>query len=135
MNSITSQKLQWVRADDGIIGGVCLQLARQISADPWVVRLIWLAASVFLGIGFGVYLLCLLALPRTDKLEKAYDKKILGVCARLARRGNVEVGLVRLMALMVLVSTAGLALIAYFLLHLVLPQNTSGEPGPTRSLF
>ncbi len=124
---IENSNLKWVRAEDGIIGGVCLGFSRQMNVDPWLIRLVWLAALLIFGTGVLAYILCVLALPRTDRLETAYDKKVLGVCARLARRGNTEVGLIRLLALIILVVTGGLAVIAYFILHFTLPENGQGS--------
>lgn len=129
-NSLT-QSLKWVRAEDGIIGGVCLGLARQMNVDPWMVRLAWLTALLIFGTGVLAYLLCVLAFPRTDRLSSAYDKKILGVCARIAKRSNTEVGLVRLLALLLLIVTGGLAVVGYFVFHLTL--SIEGEK--TRSLL
>jgi phage shock protein C len=123
------QSLKWVRAEDGIIGGVCLALARQLKVEVLWVRIIWLLSFLIFGTGALIYLLCVLALPRTDQLDHAMDKKILGVCTRLAQRSDMEVGLIRLLALLFLVSSFGAALIAYVVLHLLLqPQDGTEKP-------
>jgi phage shock protein PspC (stress-responsive transcriptional regulator) len=120
--------MRWVRSENGIIGGVCTNIAQQLGVDVWMVRLLWIAAVVLAGTGVLAYILCLIALPRTDKLDKAYDRKILGVCARIAKKGNIEVGLVRLLALLLLLGSAGLATIGYVVIHFTLPE---GEVTPT----
>ena len=127
-----STQLVWVRSEDGIIGGVCQSFARQLNLDPWLIRLAWLLSLCALGTGFLVYILCVIALPRTDRLEKANEKMVLGVCTRLARRENLELGLVRLIALVLLVISFGIAFAGYLILHFILPMNPSGEVFPAR---
>lgn len=126
---------RWARAEDGIIGGVCLGLARQLQVDPWIVRILWLLAVLFFGTGVLAYFICVFALPRTDRLNKAYDRKILGVCSRVARRTNIEVGLVRLLALAFLVTTCGAALLAYVVLHFLLKDSYIRTETSSRSLI
>ncbi len=51
---------------DRMLGGVCGGIAAYFSIDPTVIRLFWVIASIFLGMGFGgvvAYLLCLLVIP------------------------------------------------------------------------
>ena len=125
----TQQPLQWrwVRADDGIIGGVCLGLARQFDLNPWVLRVILLASALlFFGSGLLFYIACLISFPRSDRMDQAHDKMVLGVCARIGKRGDVEVGLARLIALFLLFTTLGTAIVGYIVLHYVLaPTNKS----------
>lgn len=129
---ITETNLKWVRADDGIIGGVCLGLARQLGVDPWIVRIAWLFSICFMGTGFLAYILCLIALPRTDRLEKANEKMVLGVCLRLAKRESIEIGLTRLIALILLVVSCGTAIIGYCLLYFFLPTSTADGSASNR---
>lgn len=49
-----------------MLSGVCGGIAVYFSIDPTVIRLFWVIASIFLGMGFGgllAYLLCLLVIP------------------------------------------------------------------------
>jgi phage shock protein PspC (stress-responsive transcriptional regulator) len=51
---------------DRMLGGVCGGIAAYFSIDPTVIRLFWVIASIFLGMGFGgllAYLLCMLVIP------------------------------------------------------------------------
>src|SRR3712207_5301364 len=90
------QNPKWVRSQYGIIAGVCEGIGRTFDIDPWIVRLVWIVSVLFLGTGLLFYLICALALPRQDRWVEAQDKKILGVCARISRSADMEVGLVRL---------------------------------------
>lgn len=136
MTPATTTNLKWVRAEDGIIGGICLQLARQLNVDPWLVRTAWLMTICVFGTGLIAYIALIIALPRTDRLDKANEKMVLGVCVRLAQRGELEVGLARLMALLLLVISCGAVIVGYFALHFLLPKIAPGQTLPqSKSLF
>tara|TARA_B110001454_G_scaffold155806_1_gene145104 strand:- start:12864 stop:13274 length:411 start_codon:yes stop_codon:yes gene_type:complete len=136
MTPATTSNLKWVRAEDGIIGGICLQLARELNLDPWLVRAVWLMTVCVLGTGLLAYVALIIALPRTDRLDKANEKMVLGVCVRLAQRGDLEVGLARLIALLLLVISCGAVILGYFVLHFLLPKATPGQTTPpSKSLF
>jgi phage shock protein C len=127
---------KWVRAEDGIIGGVCLSLARELHVEPWLVRAAWLMSLMFLGTGLLAYIICVIALPRTDRLAQAKEPMIMGVCLRLAKRSNLEIGLVRLIALTSLFVSLGGAIIGYLVLHVILPESsTNGEPSARKSII
>ena len=117
-------KLFWTRASDGIIGGVCKGLADQFQVEPWLVRLMWLIAVLFLGLGLGAYLICWIAFPRRDLLEQEGPKKmIMGVCVRLHQRGDMELGLARMLWILLLLGTGGTAVVGYVVLHFLLPKD------------
>ncbi len=122
-NNSEQTSWKWVRAQDGILGGVCLGLSRQFDLNPWLVRILLLCSVFFFGSGIVLYIACLVSFPRSDRMDKAHDKMILGVCARIGKRGDVEVGLARLIALFLLGSTMGAAIIGYIVLHFVLTPN------------
>jgi phage shock protein PspC (stress-responsive transcriptional regulator) len=127
---------KWVRAEDGIIGGVCLSLARELQVEPWLVRAAWLMSLMFLGTGLVAYIICVIALPRTDRLPEANETMIMGVCIRLAKRSNLEIGLVRLLALTSLFVSLGGAIIGYIVLHFMLhDSSTNGEPSTRKSII
>ena len=123
MIDLAQKNWHWIRAEDGVLGGVCLGMARQFDLSPLLVRIVWLMSVMFFGTGLALYVACLIAFPRSDKLDHAHDKMIMGVCARIGQRGDIEVGLARLIALFLLCSTFGAALIGYIVLHFVLNQN------------
>lgn len=136
MTPITTTNLKWVRADDGIIGGICLQLARQINLDPWLVRVAWLMTVCVFGTGLLAYVALIIALPRTDRLDKANQPMVLGVCVRLAQRGGLEIGLARLVTLLLLVISCGAVIVGYFALHFLLPKTPADQSLPqSKSLF
>jgi phage shock protein PspC (stress-responsive transcriptional regulator) len=56
------------------------------------------------------------------------DRWLLGLCAGFARRFGAPVWLVRLVAVLSVIVTVGLSVIAYLLLAMVVPE-ASGEPG------
>lgn len=126
MNPVSQKNRHWIRAEDGILGGVCLGIARQFDLSPLLVRIVWLMSIMFFGTGLALYIACIIAFPRSDKLDQAHDKMILGVCARIGARGDIEVGLARLIAIFLLCTTFGAALVGYIVLHFVLnPENKS----------
>lgn len=129
---MTNSTAKWVRAEDGIIGGVCLSLARELQLDPWLVRVAWLMSVFVLGTGILAYVACVIALPRTDRLEAANESMILGVCLRLSKRQNMDIGLMRLLAIVTLFVSCGGAIFGYILLHFFVPDSASNNEIPPR---
>lgn len=121
------KNLRWVRSTtDKYVAGVAGGLARELNMAPWVMRLLWiLAALCTFGFVLLLYVCCVIALPREDRTEKAREKMILGVCSRIDARGDIEVGLARLIAIVLLLSTGGAAIIGYIVLHFVLDAKVS----------
>jgi phage shock protein C len=114
---------QWSRSVDGILAGVCKSIARRCDVDVMLVRIAWIFAVLFFGIGLGAYIVLAIGLPREDKLAEAYEPRLLGVCSRFARRFHLDVGLTRVGFLTVLVCSGGLIVLGYFILHFILPKN------------
>ncbi len=48
---------------DRVLGGVCGGIAEYLGIDPVVVRLIWVVASLFWGVGILAYILAWLIIP------------------------------------------------------------------------
>lgn len=121
--------LRWVRAtDDKVLGGVAGGMARALEMQPWVMRLIWVVLGLAtMGVALLLYICCVIALPREDRQDTAREKMILGVCARIDARGDMEVGLARLIALLLFLGTGGTAIIGYIVLHFVVPRAASGR--------
>jgi phage shock protein C len=109
------ESYKWVRSENGAIFGVCKGLAEGMGLSVGLVRALWILSTLFLGVGFGLYILLALSLPRRDRLYQAYQSKILGVCAYISRRSQVEVGIIRFVALILLFASMGLTFVAYLI--------------------
>ncbi|QQR92789.1 MAG: PspC domain-containing protein [Candidatus Iainarchaeum archaeon] len=48
---------------DKVLGGVCGGIAEYLGVDPVVIRLIWVVASLFWGIGIIAYILAWIIIP------------------------------------------------------------------------
>jgi diaminohydroxyphosphoribosylaminopyrimidine deaminase/5-amino-6-(5-phosphoribosylamino)uracil reductase len=119
--NLTPQDYRWTRVKDGAIAGVCKGLGRAFGIETWMLRVIWLIAALWFGTGFVVYLILAVCLPREDQLDQALDSKLLGVCARIAKRYNVEVGGVRIAAVLLALTTFGAAILVYGLCYFMIP--------------
>lgn len=113
----------FVRSENGAICGVCKGLAQKLDVPVGLVRLGFVLSVICFGFGLGVYILLALALPRGDKLQKALEPKVLGVCAFYSKKLDIEVGLVRLLALILLVGFSLLTFIGYFVVYLMIPED------------
>ncbi|MBP9673720.1 MAG: PspC domain-containing protein [Bacteriovoracaceae bacterium] len=118
MNTLT--KPLFVRSTQGKIGGVCLGLANSFDTEVWIFRTICILTCFLWGSGILLYLILMLILPREDQLEKYHQKKILGVCLKLSKKINAELGVVRLISFLLLFASLGLALVVYFSLFFML---------------
>lgn len=119
---VTYPATTWVRTKTGMIAGVCEGIARRLGVETWLVRFVLVMSVLFLGTGLLAYIILAVALPREDRVDKAYDKLVLGVCSRLALRSAVEVGIVRAGAATAACVTFGAAVVAYVVLHFLLPH-------------
>lgn len=124
--------MKWVRAKDGAIFGVCKGLARTLDIPVGIFRLFWLISILFLGAGLGLYLLLAICLPREDKQAEALDARILGVCAKIAVRTEMEVGIVRFLAVCIMFMSLGATLVGYIVLYFILDdkkiQSSESKP-------
>lgn len=116
--------VRFYRAKDGKLAGVCKGLADSFELNTNVLRLIWLAAVFFYGFGLGMYLLLAISLPRQDQLGEAFNRRLLGVCGRIAKKMQWEVGLVRFATLLLSLGSFGFAVLAYVVLHFSLEEQT-----------
>lgn len=115
--------MKWVRAKDGALCGVCKGLARALDMPVGALRLIWMVSVLFLGAGLGIYILFAVALPREDKVAEAGEARLLGVCARISRRSDLEVGIVRFLAIVLALLSLGATVVGYVVLHFVLDER------------
>lgn len=116
---------KWRRSREGIVGGVCAGLGRTLGIEPWALRAIWLGLVLLAGTGLLLYVLCWFALPHEDSEEEADRPVLLGVCRRIARQADVDVGFVRLTAAVLIAGSLGTGTIVYVLLHFLLKEPES----------
>lgn len=121
-------KLKWVRAKDGVFFGVCKGLARTFEVPVGAFRLLWLASTLFLGVGLGLYILLAICLPREDRLAEASKPWLLGVCSRLSEKLDIEIGVVRFLTVVLGLLSGGAAIIAYLVLYVVFRLNKEALP-------
>jgi len=115
---------KFVRPTDGVLFGVCKALAQAFGVEITAMRIIWLIALLWFGTGLLFYLILAITLPRVDQLDSALDSKLLGVCARIAERYSVEVGLVRFgFVLFTLLSAVVGGVFVYVVCYLLIPSN------------
>tara|TARA_B100001248_G_scaffold262733_1_gene261893 strand:- start:13142 stop:13507 length:366 start_codon:yes stop_codon:yes gene_type:complete len=110
----------WTKSSEGIFFGVCQGLGESFDLNPWLLRFLLLFAIFFLGTGFLIYICLALTLPSKERAMEAKEAKILGVCYRLSRHGNIEVGLLRFLFLFFALLSGGLVLVLYVVLHFIL---------------
>lgn len=125
MNSMvpsSTLNYRWTRASDGALAGVCQGLGVALGIETWILRVIWIISVLWFGTGFLFYLILAICLPRVDKLDQALDRKLLGVCARIAKRYRIEVGLVRTGFILVALLTFGVAILGYGLGYFLIPK-------------
>jgi phage shock protein C len=122
-NTVSLTQMQWVRSKDGILAGVCEGLAKQLDINPWLLRAGWLTAVLFFGTGILFYVILAFSMPREDRLHEAHNKRFLGVCARIARKTELDIGLVRSLAVILGLFSFGATMVGYIVLYFVLPQE------------
>ncbi len=130
-------EMKWVRAQDGAVLGVCKGLARSLDISVGVFRLLWLISVLFLGAGFWLYILLAISLPREDKTIQALDSKLLGVCAKIAVRTQLEIGIVRFLTICLSLISFGATIVGYVVLYFVLdnPRTQSSDSNPSSPRF
>ena len=59
-----------VRTKEGMMAGVCGGIAQYFGIDPTIIRLIWVAGTIFLAFVPGViaYIACALIIPKEDDI-------------------------------------------------------------------
>jgi phage shock protein PspC (stress-responsive transcriptional regulator) len=114
---------KWVKARDGAIFGVCKGLARSLEMPIGLFRILWVLSVLFMGVGLGVYIMLAICLPYSDEPDKALRPMFLGVCAKVAEKTNMEVGIARFLALLLLFMSLGTTFIGYLILYFVLEDK------------
>ena len=111
---------RWTRSRDGWLAGVCEGLGQNFGIEPWLLRTIWIFSVLFFGLGLIFYVALAISLPKEDQPEA---ERILGVCYRIHLRTNLDLGLVRFLALLSALSSLGATIVGYIVLHFVLSEN------------
>ena len=117
--------MKWVRANDGAIFGVCKGLARTLDIPVGLFRLIWICSVLFLGAGVLLYLMLAITLPREDKAAEALQPWLLGVCSKIALRTDLEIGIVRFLAVSLSLISLGATVVGYIVLYFVLDNKSN----------
>ena len=77
---MATQKLYRSR-EDKIIGGVCGGLGEYFGVDSTILRLGWVAITIFSGVipGVFIYFIALLIIPRRQNLERSLQETVIEV--------------------------------------------------------
>lgn len=117
--------MKWVRAKDGAIFGVCKGVAHALDIPVGICRLMWIISILFMGAGFWLYFLLAITLPREDKVVQALEPWVLGVCSKIALRTQMEIGVVRFLAVCLALLSMGASIVGYIVLYFVLEEKKS----------
>ena len=116
---------QWTRSNDGWLAGVCQGLGERFDINPGLLRLIWFASVLLFGMGLVFYFICAFCLPLQGHEEEALKPRFLGVCSRLSQKMEVDVGLLRVLTVLIALGSMGTTILAYIVVHFLLPTETS----------
>ena len=56
------------------VGGVCGGIAYWLGCPAWLVRLVWVYAAIFYGVGGVVYILLWILMPKWDEIPADYQE-------------------------------------------------------------
>ena len=115
---------QWTRSEDGWIAGVCQGLGERFDINPGALRLLWMISILFFGVGVFAYFIFAFCLPVEGHEETTQRPKFLGVCLRLSQRMDLDVGLLRVLAILIGVGSLGTTILAYIILHFLIPAES-----------
>ena len=115
--------MKWVRSKDGAIFGVCKGAAKALDIPVGALRLLWIFSILLFGVGLWLYFILAITLPREDKIVEAMEPWLLGVCAKVAIRTHIEVGLARFLAVCLLLLSLGTTVVGYLVLYFILDKD------------
>lgn len=115
---------KWIRSERGWIAGVCQGLGERFDIAPGILRLFWVLSVLLFGVGLIFYFICAFCLPIEGKEDKAYEPKILGVCSRLAQKLDMDVGLIRVLTVIIALGSIGVTIVGYIILHFLIPNES-----------
>jgi phage shock protein C len=55
--------------DEGMIGGVCEGLGRYLNVEPGILRIVWCALIIGLGVGLFAYIVAWICIPELIEEE------------------------------------------------------------------
>ena len=124
--NIAPQAPKWVKGNNGYIAGVCDGIAKGHGLDPGILRAAFVL-GLFLSFGMAliVYLILAFCLPKENYIDEARAPRFLGVCYGLSRKFDLEVGLVRSLAVLLAMASFGLTVVVYFALYFVVADKAS----------
>lgn len=118
---IIDLKPRWTRSNDGLVAGVCTGIARNLDVEAWIIQAILVISVLCCGIGLIPYIGLAICLPKEDETE-VKKSMLLGTCYKVARKAQIEIGLIRFLFLMLAFGSLGLILILYVALYFLLPD-------------
>ncbi len=123
--NLVSRENPWTRSKGGWIAGVCQAMAERFDINVSALRLIWVLSILFMGFGFIFYVICAVCLPVEDKVAESRKPKLMGVCLRLSERIDIDLGLLRVLAVVLAIGSVGTSLLAYIIIHFILTPQVS----------
>jgi len=128
MNSLIKSEL-CKSSTDSVLAGVCGGIAKRFKLESWVVRVGFVMGIIALGITPILYIVFAISFPKDSELHEAGNSKVLGVCSRLAKKMDWDIAIVRSVflscLLLSLIPSFGTTLLIYFIMHFVLPEQTT----------
>lgn len=121
--TLPSQNL--ARSPNRMLFGVCAGIAERFGFNPASVRIFLFISIFFFGFGIGTYLLLAFSLPKAEHAGPLARRRILGVCQRIAWRFDFDLGIVRTLAALALITSFGLAILGYLVLHITMDEIPS----------
>lgn len=113
----------WQRSSVGPLGGVCEGLGRSFGLDPRLLRFLWCVSILLFGTGLLLYLILFFVLPLENEISDFQQPKVLGVCYRFALANQLDLGLLRLITVLVMLGSLGTGLLIYILLYFFAPRE------------
>ena len=117
-----------------MFSGVCGGIARYSGINRWLIRAIWLGSFLFFGAGLVLYVAAAFVIPEDRETARKpdvepqgrlrrsnTDRLMAGVCAGLAGRFQMDPSLVRILWILATIGSAGLGILAYVGLYLMMP--------------
>lgn len=116
---------------NAVLAGVCAGLAKHLGISAFVMRILFIIGTLWLGAPLLIYIvLAILMPPERDFLEgfkklhrDEENKMIGGVCAGIANVSGLDVTVIRLLWVFTLLY-AGFGLIPYVILWILLPKKS-----------
>ncbi len=114
---------RFMRSANGVYRGVFAGAAREFNVSANFLRALWLLSIFGFGVGLFFYLVLGYTLPREDKLEEYEKPKALGGCVKVAKKTNLDLGLVRVITVFLFFASFGSSLVAYVLVALLIKED------------